>query len=200
MSSSFARCAVLTVTGCLSLTLLSTTACAQSALGTRAADYGGFVGLDLRFGDMGAEFAAFAGAEAAVLLKQRAYIGVRGGGLTTDNSSLPSTGSSPGGTLAMGYGGLLVGYIVPTRSMVDFSVDALFGGGGVGTTDSDREKDWDGIFVFEPSATVDLRLAPMARIGLGVAYRFVGDVDLVGLRDSDFRGLTGLLRVRLGKF
>ena len=192
---------LLAIAAILSLGFLTARGHAQtSALSTRASDYGGFVGLDTRFGDLASEFAVFSGAEAAVLLKRRVYIGLRGGGLSTDNSRIPATGSSAGGTLAMGYGGFLVGYVFLTRSLADFSVDVLLGGGGVGTTASDSDRDWDAIFVFEPSATVDLKLAPVARIGVGAAYRFVGDATVVGMSDSNFRGVTGLVRVRVGKF
>jgi hypothetical protein len=149
---------------------------------------------------MADEFAAFAGLEAALLLKGRVYVGVRGAGLATDNARVPASGSSAGRTLAMGYGGVLFGYVIRTHSLADLSIDALVGGGGIGTTETDSNEDWDAIFVFEPSATVDLKLAPVLRIGVGLAYRFVGDADVVGFRDSAFRGLTGLVRIRAGRF
>jgi hypothetical protein len=195
------RRTILTIAGVVVSASFAVPCFAQtSAVGTRFSDYGGFVGLDLRFGDIASKFAAFAGAEAALLMKRRVYVGIRGGGLATDNSRIPASGSSPGGTLAMGYGGFMLGYIFPTRSLADVSVDLLLGGGGVGTSTADSERDWDGVFVFEPSATVDLKLLPMARIGLGVGYRFVGDIDIPGLRDTQIRGFTGLVRMRVGRF
>ena len=72
--------------------------------------------------------------------------------------------------------------------------------GGVGARDSNQEGDWDPVFVFEPSVTVDLKLARVARIGIGAGYRFVGDVDQPGLRDADLQGFTGLVRMGLGWF
>jgi hypothetical protein len=195
------RHAVLTMAAILTSALFSIPSLAQtSALGTRVSDYGGFVGLDLRFGDIASKFAAFAGAEAAVLLKRRVYLGIRGGGLATDNSRIPSGGSAPDETLAMGYGGFLVGYMFPTRSLAEFSLDVLVGGGGVGAAAAGEERDWDGVFVFEPSATLDLKLAPVVRVGIGAGYRFIGDLDVPGLRDTQIRGFTGLIRMRVGKF
>jgi hypothetical protein len=194
------RHAFLTIAGIIvSATIAAPCVAQTSAVGTRISDYGGFVGLDLRFGDVAGKFAAFAGAEAALLMKRRVYAGIRGSGLATDNSRIPAGGSSPGGTLAMGYGGFVLGYIAPTRSLADVSLDFLLGAGGVGLSTA-GEKDWDGVFVFEPSATVELKLLRAARIGLGVGYRFVGDVDVPGVRDKDIRGFTGLVRMRVGRF
>lgn len=172
----------------------------ESAIGTRLSDYGGFVGLDMRFGNLSHEFAAFAGGEAAVLLKHRVYLGIRGNGLATDNARV--SGSVPSATLPvrMGYGGLLLGYMVPTRWLANLSLDAMVGAGGVKAAEDDDDAEWDGVFVFEPSATFDLRLAPVLQLGVGASYRFVGDVDVAGLRDAQLRGFSGLARVRVGWF
>jgi hypothetical protein len=169
----------------------------ETAVGTRLRDFGGFVELDTRFGDMMGEFAAFAGARGAVRLKQRVYLGLGGAGLATDNAGIP--GPIPGSIqpLRMGYGGILVGYVVPTRSLVDVTADVLVGAGGVSIKGTDSE---DAIFVFEPTVGVDLRLARVARLGIGAGYRFVGDVDLAGIEDSDLRGFTGTVAIRVGWF
>jgi hypothetical protein len=162
----------------------------KHAIGTRLRDFGGFVELDMKFGDMMGEFAAFAGGRAAVLLKRRVYLGVGGAGLATDNALV---GGQP---LRMGYGGILIGYVIPTRSLVQITTDVLVGAGGIHPEGGQD----DGIFVFEPSVGLELILARFARLGLGTSYRFVGDADLAGLEDSDLRGLTGTVAVRLGWF
>lgn len=201
------RHSVIVTAGTLVLSLLAEPIAAQSegearrgAIGSRVSDYGGFVALDVRFGDMMDEFAAFAGGEAAVLLKRRMYLGIRGSGLATENMMIPGTVTPETEVMGMGYGGLLVGYLLVTQTLADLSLDATLGAGGVGVRDSDDDDDWDGVFVFEPSVTVELKLAPVARIGIGGSYRFVGDVDVPGLRDADLRGFVGLVRLRLGWF
>jgi hypothetical protein len=85
----------------------------------------------MRFGDMMGEFAGFAGGRAAVLLKQRVHLGLAGAGLATDNAEV--VGPVPGSlrSLRMGYSGILVGYVVPTRSLVDVTADLVVGAGGV---------------------------------------------------------------------
>jgi hypothetical protein len=169
----------------------------ESAIGTRLDDYRGYVELTNRFGSLMGEFGAFAGAQAAVRLKRRLYVGLGGLGLATDNARVP--GAAPGSslTLGMGYGGLLVGYVSPAASLVDVTAEVLVGGGGVSLSGLDRT---DEVFVFEPSMGVELRLAPIVRLGLGAGYRFVGGADLPGVRDSDLRGFTGTAAVRIGWF
>jgi hypothetical protein len=196
------------VAGLVGLILTSTTAAAQepetvSAMSTDLQDYGGFLGLDVRFGDMSDEFAAFVGAHGALLLKHRVYLGMAGYGLATDEARAQIGGPDAGPPLEMGYGGLLVGYVVPTPGLVQLTVDALLAGGGVkydGTVASGIDDEWDGVFVFEPNAGLELKLARILRLGFGAGYRLVGGVDTPGLSDDDLRGVTGTARIRVGWF
>jgi len=165
----------------------------------RLAGLRGFVGMDMRFGEMSDEFAMFVGAEMALLMNRGVYLGIRGAGLATDNAHVPTAASPVPDTLRMGYGGFVIGHIVPVSRTLAISVDALVGAGSVGT-DRTGAGDDDAVFVFEPSATVDLKLAPPARVGSGASYRFVGDVSVPGVRDANLRGFSGVLRVRLGRF
>jgi hypothetical protein len=97
----------------------------------------------------------------------------------------------------MGYGGMIVGYVVPTPSLLDLTADVLVGGGGVSLSGVDGT---DAIFVFEPSVGAELRLSRVARVELGAGYRFVGDTELPGIDDSDLRGFTGRVALRIGWF
>lgn len=168
----------------------------ESAVGNELDDFGGLIGLEFRFGDMMNEYAALAGIRGAVVLKRRVYLGLGGVGLVTDNA-LVGVAPAPLQPLRMGYGGLLIGYMIPTRSMVQFSVDLLLAGGGVSVEEGD---DTDGIFVYEPTAAVELKLARMVRLRAGAGYRFVGDVDLAGIGDSDLRGPVGTFAIQLEWF
>jgi len=158
---------------------------------------GGFAGLEMRFGDLAGAFATFAGAEFAILINDRVYVGVRGAGLATDNAM--AQGPTGQDTLKMGYGGLVVGHLVPLTSQMDLAVDALVGAGSYGAA-STPSSEHDAVFVFEPSASLALRVLPFMRIGVGASYRFVGDASFGGVRDADLRGLTGMLYVRVGRF
>ena len=158
-------------------------------------DIGGFFELDTRFGDMRGEFAAFPGARLALRLKDRIYLGVGGSGLATENEA-----AGPGGSLQsleMGYGGFLAGYSVPAQELLNVTADVLVGAGQVTLNGSDQD---DRFFLFEPSLGVELKVAPVVRLGLGAGYRYVGGADLPGVVDADLRGLTGTASVRLGWF
>jgi hypothetical protein len=167
----------------------------ESAVGPHLSGYGGFIGLDTRFGDMMDEFAVFMGGHAAVLLKHRVYLGVSGAGLVSD--SRVSTASP---AIDMGYGGVLVGYVIAMPSLVQFTAEAMLGAGGVKLADITTDEEWDPLFVFEPAVGAEIKLARVVRIGLGAGYRFVGAVDTEGLRDGDLRGVIGTATIRLGWF
>jgi len=175
----------------------------ESALGTQLSGYGGFIGMDMRFGDMMDEFAVFMGGHAALLLKHRVYLGLSGAAVVTDASRAFAPGGALRPAIDMSYGGVLVGYIIPTPGLVQLTADVLIGGGGVklrehaGTTDDD---DWDALFVFEPALSAEIKLARIVRLGLGAGYRFVGAVDAAGLGDQDLRGFNGTVTFRVGWF
>jgi hypothetical protein len=164
----------------------------ENAVSTQLRDYGGFVELDTRFGSLLGDFATFAGARGAVLLKQRVYLGLGGAGLATDHP-VPVSGER----LRMGYGGVLMGYVIPTAALLNVTADVLVGAGGLSTSSTDE---LDQIFVFEPSVGVELRVARFARLGIGAGYRYVGGADLAGIEDSDLRGLNGTVSIRAGWF
>src|SRR5215208_4095386 len=181
-------------------------AVAQSSAGApkggaaaRLAGLRGFVGMDMRFGEMSDEFAMFVGAEMALLMNRGVYLGIRGAGLATDNAHVPAAGSTVPDTLRIGYGGFIVGHLVPVSRTLAISVDALVGAGSVGT-DGTPAEDRDAVFVFEPSATLDLKLARPVRVAVGASYRFVGDASVPGVSDAKLRGFSGTLRLRLGRF
>jgi hypothetical protein len=135
-----------------------------------------------------------------LLIKHRAYVGFRGSGLAIGNIEFPTGQSSATERLRMGYGGLMLGYTLPAGPVLDFALDVVMGSGGVRSRNEDGSRKWDPIYVFEPSATVDIKLASLGRFGLGGAYRNVGNVDVPGLRAADLSGFTGFVRVRVGRF
>lgn len=147
----------------------------QSAVSLDASDYGGFVSADMRFGDMADDFAVFMGGTLALLLKHRVYLGVRGAGLVTEETPRGSTQAVNDPTIHMGYGGVVVGYVIPLPSLVQFTAETLIAAGGVDLDDDadieGDEEDWEAVFVFEPVLGAELKLAPIVRLGFGVGYR-----------------------------
>ena len=102
----------------------------------------------------------------------------------------------------MDYLGFDLEYIFAPHRPVHFSVHTLFGGG--------RAQYWrgedtvlieDGTVIFEPGINVMLNITDFFRIGLGVSYRFVSDIErLPGLESRDLRAASANVTFKFGKF
>jgi hypothetical protein len=112
------------------------------------------------------------------------------------------------------YGGALVKWLVQDTEPVGFSLSALIGGGdarlptNVTFTSFDSRNTVpphlvttqgqvllrDQFFVFEPGADVNVRLAPHARLAVGVGYRVIGRA--FNDAESRLRGASGTVSVQ----
>jgi hypothetical protein len=119
--------------------------------------------------------------------------------------------------IEMAYGGLVVGWIVPSTTAIRFGAHALVGVGqarvpvvGIvplaGPMHIVYRPDYDGrpiyrlfahedFFVFEPQADLVIRLADWMHLSCGVGYRLIGVAN--GL-DGELRGVSGSISVRFG--
>jgi hypothetical protein len=119
------------------------------------------------------------------LVFQRMFVGVFGMGETFDT---PKVGQDQ---LAIGYGGLWLGYVVPSHKLLHLYASAKIGGGGIGYTDFedrwDFDDDWnDAVLVAVPEAGLELNLTRWFRMSGSVGYRFVNGFEgnaLVGKND-----------------
>jgi hypothetical protein len=152
--------------------------------------------------------ALFTGAEGAWLVNHRFVLGAGGFALATPNvrnagSALrDAKGRHP--ALAIGYGGVILGYVHRPASLVHVGAQTLVGGGGV-TYRSRDERPLAGapdaaFFVAEPSAEVEMNVAPHVRVGVGAGYRLVSGLRFDGLSAADLRGAVGALTVKVGRF
>ncbi len=115
----------------------------------------------------------------------RLFLGLFGMGEVFDT---PKIGQDQ---LAIGYGGLWTGYVVPSHRLLHLYTSVKIGGGAVGTTDFednwDFEDDWhDAVLVVVPEAGLELNLARWWRVSGSVGYRFVNGLEsntLVGKKD-----------------
>lgn len=85
-----------------------------------------------------------------------------------------------GDQLALGYGGLWLGYTVPTHKLVHLYGSLKIAGGAVGATNFDDDWDFDenvddAVFVGIPEVGVELNVARWFRLSGTAGYRFVGD-------------------------
>ena len=134
------------------------------------------------------------------LVFDRLFVGVFGMGETFDT---PKIGQDQ---LAIGYGGLWMGYVVPSHRLLHLYASAKIGGGGIGITDFedrwDFDDDWhDAVLVAVPEAGLELNLARWWRVSGSVGYRFVHGFegnDLVG--KTDLNAPVFALTMRFGWF
>jgi hypothetical protein len=108
--------------------------------------------------------------------------------------------------LEFGYGGLWFEYTFLPEKLVHASIGTLIGGGAVDysrirrTLSEDRVVESDVVFVVDPVIAAELNILPVLRLSLGVGYRYVGSVDLTGLREEDLSGFTGSVMLKFGRF
>ncbi|MCE7926551.1 MAG: hypothetical protein DYG98_26185 [Haliscomenobacteraceae bacterium CHB4] len=145
----------------------------QEILFRNARVRGGFGGPIFSWSHTNGETGYGAGGGGGVVF-DRFFVGLFGMGETFDN---PVIGRNQ---LAMGYGGLWMGFTIPSHKLVHFYASAKIAGGSVGVTDFEDDWDWDDdynwddvVFVAVPEAGVELNVARWMRLSGSVGYRFV---------------------------
>ncbi|WP_224247699.1 hypothetical protein [Hyalangium gracile] len=108
--------------------------------------------------------------------------------------------------LDFAYGGLWLEYILLPDKLVHASIGTLVGGGVVGYSRprrswrEDRSVEDDVVFVAEPTLAIEMNVLRFLRLALGTGYRYVGSVDLSGMREQDLSGFTGSVMFKFGRF
>jgi hypothetical protein len=107
------------------------------------------------------------------------------------------------------YGGPEFEYINKSHDLVHYTVSILIGAGMIDYKEFPPDAcaegeacdlDADVFFVVEPSVSIMLNVTSMFRIGLGLSYRYVQDVELKGIEDEELRGPSGILTAKIGRF
>ena len=171
---------------------------------------GGYGGLTFAGSRMLGQQAALAGGRGGVVLGHHVTIGLAGYGEALD-LDVPNNMGHEGTTfLGMGYGGLLLEYIVMPRQVVHFSGEVLIGGGGFGFGDVTQTQDGAepdvqfrdegrGFGVIEPGLNVGVNVTRWMRILGGASYRFVTDFNDFGVEDEDLEGMSYRLSLLFGR-
>jgi hypothetical protein len=168
--------------------------------------HGGFGAPAIKFTQIKDENAILVGGRGGWIINHCLVIG--GGGYGLVNENIDKYQVSPGHTrfLSVGYGGLEMEYIAMSHRLFHPTLGMLIGGGSVNYLDryhgdiDQSNDDFDGFFIFEPSASIELNIMPFWRTDIGVSYRFVSGIDSFGLKDSDISGLSGVITLKFGKF
>ena len=160
-------------------------------------DHGGFGGPVVRFTQIGGEFGVLSGGRGGWILDHKYGLGGGGYGLA-NNIGIEEAGRilHPE-NLEMGYGGLILEYVVASDALVHCSVELLLGGGGMTT---EFGADDDAFFVVEPGANLMLNITKFFRFGIGVSYRQIEGADFGGLDNGDLTGLAWGLTFKFGSF
>jgi hypothetical protein len=141
------------------------------------------------------------------------YNGLHYNDIYYDSASM----SMHGAYLHGGYGGLLLEYTLLPHSRVHIAFPLMIGGGYMYYSTQANYHDSasykhnhpglhyhsisdDAFFVIEPGVRVEFNLIKTLRIGLGVSYRYVPDLDLKNTSSGLLNQFNAKLTVRLGKF
>ncbi len=152
---------------------------------------GGYGGPVVKLSGVNNGIGLFMGGRGGWIINHSFIIG--GGGYGLANDIFVSSKK-----LDFGYGGLELGYVFLSDSLVHFTLHSLIGFGGVSFQDDPASS--DEVFVLEPEATVVLNITRFFRIAAGVSYRFVTGVTAAGVSDVSLSGLSGLLAFKFGSF
>jgi hypothetical protein len=166
-------------------------------------DLGGYGAPEVRMSSVARTPALFAGAQGGLILGHQLIIGAAGYGLATEQTAPALLQPAGGGAkLTIGYGGLRIAGIIASDRLVNFTVGALAGGGAVGSQVRGGAGTGlnDTFWILEPDATVDVNLAKQFRLSTGLAYRFVGGLDVSGMTATQIGGASLTISLKVGSF
>ncbi len=175
----------------------------RTLLGRRV-EHGGFGGPAVKFTEIADQFGVLVGGRGGWIINHSLVLGGGGYGLAnTYDFEIILDGRER--HLALGYGGLEIEYVNRWRDVAHFTAGILIGGGGASWYDRHRG-DWgiddnnDAFFIAEPALNLEVNVVHFFRVAIGGSYRFVEELDLVGLGDADLRGAAGSLTFKFGEF
>lgn len=168
---------------------------------------GGYGGPVLMYSRILDRDALFFGGRGGWIINHRFVLG--GGGFALVTRVPPPAGAPDIGEdlrTEFGYGGLWLEYIFLPNRLVHGSIGTLLGGGSVAYSRirrierQDRQVESDVVFVAEPVISAEMNISRFLRFSAGVGYRYVGSVNLTGLRKEDVSGFTGSVMLKFGRF
>jgi hypothetical protein len=165
--------------------------------------FGGMGGIGVMYTRIAGKDSPLICGEGAVIIDHSLTLGGGGCGITRmlRAQDYSSTAYDDNDRMTFGYGGAIGRYHFRSRKLVNVSVGALIGAGGVttGSWTPKSGKDWteqfdaerhDAVFVFEPQVGAHVNITRWLRLGAVAGYRIVSGVDTKGLSASDLAGPT----------
>lgn len=140
------------------------------------------------------------GAELALLIDQKFFIGCYGIGTKTSvKNILPEYQEA---YLSFVHRGFWIGYINSSNQIVNVGFNLKVGGGELDLykgdsyacfSDEKNKIDEDGLFVLTPEANIDFNIATWMKATLGLGYRYVSGINTDYYNNSNLRSLEGSL-------
>lgn len=171
------------------------------------ASHGGYGGPVLMYSRVMHQDALFFGGQGGWIANHHFVLGAAGYVMVTRIAAPPD--AVPVGEdlrLEFGYGGLWLEYVFLPDKLVHASLGTLLGGGVTNyvrlhhSEHEDRTLESDVILVAAPVLSVELNVTRAFRLAVGAGYRFVGSVDLTGMRTQDANAFTGSVLLKIGRF
>lgn len=186
----------------------------QTLFGNKSG-FGGYLGLNMKLGDVNRQDALFVGGELAFVMNRSFNMGVEGYGMVNHVLSDELTDNSEKLYVQMGYGGLHLEPVINSEGLIHITLPILLGAGGIAQTTRPFYEEYDGevtidfdhdfynsdhFFVAEPGVGLELNLFKFMRVAGGASYRFTTDVEMGGLDKKDINGWNANLSLRIGWF
>ena len=174
-----------------------------------AGEKGGFGAAVVKFTSVNGQGAIMVGGRGGWILNHSLVLGGGAYAVVNEINAAPEILPFEGPLdIEFGYLGFEVEYIFNPNSLTHYSLYAFIGGGAtnfvkdVGPVWRSNEQVGETAFMFvlEPAANAEVNVTPWFRLNAGVSYRVVAGVSQVGLKDSDFTGLTATLTFKFGRF
>lgn len=185
---------------------------------------GGYGAPEIKVGPVNGETSLFLGGRGGWIIGHKFVIGGFGYGMTTNNTFMEDPADKPSNVgddstrtikVDMGYGGVMLEYILMPKKALHLSFPLLIGGGGsnlgaqtyVGQSEY-YEEGWatyefienTGFFVLEPGVFVELNMTKFFVLSAGGTYRFISGTNLQRLENNDLSGYTFSLTLKFGGF
>ena len=180
----------------------------KTLFGGKKVSHGGYGGPSLKVIDIDGKYGFMSGGEGAWIINHSIIIGGAGYGLVSD-INVPGKEDY---SLNMGYGGVNLGLVLFSDSVLHLTAETLLGSGGISylegsllehIEEDDFDKNLDQFWILEPGVNIELNMTRFFRIKGGVSYRFVDGIDeneTYGFSDADLTGLSYNLAFKFGAF
>jgi hypothetical protein len=172
--------------------------------------HGGYGGPRVMLSTINSEMGVLVGGHGGWVLNHALFVGGSGYCLVNQLET-PASTSTERRYIDFGYGGLEVGAIVASNSLIHLRVSTLVGGGGLSSSrrdyhdydyyGDDMHRSADVFFVAEPNVEMVVNMTSWLRLTAGASYRYVDGIERNSdFSNSDFSGPSGVLSLNFGKF